>query len=185
MGHLLSTVNKEASAAMDRPIERRALPPTGMTVIYTMRPGHGRMGTNKFPAIVMGSDNQNRLNLLVMIDAGDMMDEQMVEQAKPGNEFHCWDWVDDASAAVQGMRGTMAALHQRIGDQEERLKALEAVVLGDYAPPKVSIIGIMVDFENRLRLSASRAADTAAPLGTPTAKFPAKRGPKKGAKKRK
>lgn len=180
MSHLLKTINPEASAAMDAPIKRRELPPTGMMVLYTMRPGHGRMGKNRFPAIVMGSDNQNRLDLLVLIDAGDMVDEQMVEQAKPGTEHHCWDWVDDASAAVQGMRGTLASLHQRIGEQEERLKALEAVVLGDYEPPKVSIIGIMVDFENRLRLSATRAAETAA-----VDRVPAKRGPKKRAKKRK
>lgn len=183
MGHLLSSVNAEAAERMNQgSSERPDIPKPGQVVEYTLRGGHGRMGRTKFPAFVMGVNAHGRgIDLLVFIDAGDMIDEQMVEKAAPGNEFHCWDWLDDATASLRGMRGTIAALHQRIGDAEGRVKVLEAVVLGEFDAPKVSIIHIMQDFENRLRALVT-TADHAQALGTPSAKFPAKRGPKPGKK---
>ena len=151
MGHLLSSINEEAAAAMDAPIDRPNIPPVGATVIYVMRLGHGRNGKNRFPALVMGHGQRDTLELMVFIDAGDMVDETLVERAKPGQEHHCWEWPDDANAALQGMRGTLAALHQRVGEAEEENKRLREIVLGDFNEPKVSIIGIMQDFETRLR----------------------------------
>jgi hypothetical protein len=184
MGHLISSINAEAAERMNTgSAERPDLPKPGTVVEYTMRPGHGRMGRSKFPAFVMGSNPHGRgIDLLVFIDSGDMIDEQMVEKAGPGTEFHCWDWLDDASAALRGVRGTIAALHQRVGEHEDRLKSLEAVVLGDFQPPKVSIIHIMQDFENRLREVARPFGDLAVPV--PKRAAPAKAPKKRAAKKR-
>lgn len=155
MGHLLSSVNKEAAENI-RPIEaRQPLPGVGEVVVYTMRPGHGRGGRTRFPALVMG-EHSGKLILTVIVDAGDMMDESLVEEAGPGQEFHCWERV--APTAIPGIHGTVASLHERIGALEEEFKSMSAVVLGDFDKPAVSIIHIMQDFENRLRALKTEAA---------------------------
>jgi hypothetical protein len=160
MSHLLSTVNPEAADAIQPAPARQPLPGVGETVVYTMRPGYARSGRTRFPAVVMGGD-RGVLDLLVMIDAGDMNDEQMVPEAGPGQEFHCWERV--APTAVPGIHGTVAALHERIGKLEDEFKAIRDTVLGDFEPPAVSIIHIMQDFENRLRALKQAAAPAAAP----------------------
>ncbi len=187
MGHLLSSTNPEAAESFNTGSAEAPLPlpPVGSVVEYVMRPGHARQGRNRFPAFVMGKSHRGSgLDLLVFIDAGDFIDEQMVERKRPGTEFHCWDWLEDASGAMRGLRATLASVHQRIGEAEDRIKTLEAVVLGDFAPPKVSIIHIMQDFENRLR-DAATAADSARALGMDPAPPRKPRAAKKVAKKRK
>jgi hypothetical protein len=163
-------VNPEASDNI-RPIApRQPLPGVGEMVVYTMRPGHGRNGRTRFPALVMGEQG-GRLILTVIIDAGDMIDESLVEEAGPGAEFHCWERVQPT--AVPGIHGTVAALHERIGGLEAEFKALSEVVLGEFEAPKVSIIHIMQDFENRLRALKAEA---------PAAALRAKKAAKKGRK---
>ena len=157
MSHLLATSNPEAAAAIQPIAPRAPLPGVGEMVVYTMRPGHGRNGRTRFPAVVMGEQG-GRLLLTVMIDAGDMVDESLVEEAGPGAEFHCWERV--SPTAVPGIHGTVAALHERIGALEAEFAKMHQVVLGEFEAPKVSIIHIMQDFENRLR---ALKADAAAP----------------------
>jgi hypothetical protein len=125
-----------------------------------MRQGFGRQGRTRFAAIVQGRGDRDTLNLTVIVDAGDFVDEQFVSQIGVGNEFHCWEWPDDSRRA-DGFRGTIAALHQRIGGLEDEVKALRDCVLGEFDMPKISIIAIMQDFENRLR--ALRTAGDEAP----------------------
>lgn len=154
MSHLLASINQEASDNI-RPIpHRQPLPGVGEMVVYTMRPGHGRNGRTRFPAMVMGEQG-GKLLLTVTIDAGEQVDESLVEEAGPGQEFHCWERV--APTAVPGIHGTVSALHERIGDLEAQFKALQGVVLGEYDAPKVSIIHIMQDFETRLRALKTKA----------------------------
>jgi hypothetical protein len=154
MGHLLATTNPEAAAAIHPADPAPHLPDVGDIVVYTMRPGHGRMGRTRFTALVQGRGERGTLNLTVIIDAGDLVDEQFVSPAGPGQEAHCWEWPDDSRRA-DGFRGTVAALHQRIGDLEAQNKELRDCVLGDFDVPKISIIAIMQDFENRLRALAA------------------------------
>lgn len=149
-GHLLASVNKEASDAIQPDPSAPPLPDVGHLVVYTMRAGYARQGKTKFNALVQGRGERGTLNLLVMIDANDFVDEQFVLAAGPGQETNCWEWPDDSRNA-SGFRGTIAALHQRIGEVEENLADLRAVVLGDFDTPKVSLISILQDFENRLR----------------------------------
>jgi hypothetical protein len=150
-GHLLSTVNPEASAAIQPDAMLPKLPDVGDLVVYHMRQGFGRQGRTRFAALVQGRGDRDTLNLTVIIDAGDFIDEQFVSQIGVGNEFHCWEWPDDSRRA-DGFRGTVAALHQRIGELEGEAKTLRDCVLGDFDVPGVSIIHIMQDFETRLRL---------------------------------
>jgi hypothetical protein len=103
-----------------------------------------------------------RLLLTVIIDAGDMIDESLVEEAGPGAEFHCWERV--APTALPGIHGTVSALHERIGDLEAQFKQLSATVLGDFEHPKISLISILQDFENRLR-SLKQEANAPAKAG--------------------
>lgn len=151
MGHLLSTVNPEASDLIQPIPPRQRLPGVGSAVVYHMRRGHGRNGRTSFPAVVQGHGERDTLMLTVIIDAGDMVDEQFVEQIGPGkDEGHCWEWPEGSQAAT-GIHGTIAALHTRIGDIEDEFSRMSEVVLGEFDAPKVSIIHIMQDFESRLR----------------------------------
>lgn len=150
MGHLLASLNQEASDRIVPSDPVPALPDVGHIVIYHMRHGFGRQGKTRFNALVQGRGERGTLNLLVLIDAGDFIDEQFVEPAGPGQESHCWEWPDDSRNA-SGFRGTIAALHDRIGEIEAKNAELRACVLGEFDVPKVSIIHIMQDFETRLR----------------------------------
>ncbi len=150
MGHLLSSVNKVAADSIQPDMAAPNLPDVGHIVVYTMRQGFGRQGKTRFSALVQGRGERGTLNLTVFIDAGDFVDEQFVEPAGPGHEFHCWEWPDDSRHA-SGFRGTIAALHQRIGDLEAENKALRDCVLGEFDTPRISLIAILQDFENRLR----------------------------------
>jgi len=148
LSHLLSTVNPEASDNI-RPIApRQPLPGVGEMVVYTMRPGHGRSGRTRFPALVMGEQG-GRLILTVIIDAGDMIDESLVEEAGPGAEFHCWERV--SPTAVPGIHGTVAALHERLGDLEEENRQMRKIILGDYDIPKVAVFEIFAKLEQRVK----------------------------------
>ena len=168
MGHLLSSVNREASEAIHPEPQARRLPDVGEMVIYHMRHGHARQGRTRFPALVQGSTDRGSLLLTVILEAAELKNETLVEEIGPGKDAHVWE-RPDASALAEVFRGTISSLHQRIGDLEARVLESEKVneqmrncVLGDFAAPKVSIIAIMQDFENRLRALKVEQAEPAA-----------------------
>ena len=148
MSHLLASVNKEASDNIQPIAPRQPLPGVGETVVYTMRPGHGRSGRTRFPAMVMGEQG-GKLLLTVIIDAGDMVDESHVEEAGPGCEFHCWERPQPT--AVPGIHGTVAALHERIGALEDENEKMRKVILGDYDIPKIALFEIFAKIEQRVQ----------------------------------
>ena len=148
MSHLLASVNQEAADNI-RPIApRQPLPGVGELVVYTMRPGHGRNGRTRFPAVVMGEQG-GRLILTVLIDAGDMVDESLVDEAGPGTEFHCWERVQPT--AVPGIHGTVASLHERIGELEDENEKMRKVILGDYDVPPIAMFEIFAKLEGRVK----------------------------------
>jgi hypothetical protein len=148
MSHLLSTVNPEAADNI-RPITpRQPLPGVGETVVYTMRPGFSRAGRSRFPALVMGEQG-GKLLLTVIVDAGDMVDESLVEEAGPGHEFHCWERVQPT--AVPGIHGTVAALHERVGELEEENRKMRDIILGDYDIPPIALFEIFAKIEQRVQ----------------------------------
>lgn len=148
MGHLLSSVNQQASDNIQPIPPRQPLPGVGETVVYTMRPGHGRGGRTRFPALVMGEQG-GKLILTVIIDAGDQVDESLVEEAGPGQEFHCWERV--APTALPGIHGTVSALHERIGELEEESRKMREIILGDYDIPKIALFEIFAKIEQRVK----------------------------------
>lgn len=149
-GHLLSTINPAAAAEI-QPIESGPpLPDVGDIVIYHMRQGHGRQGRTRFSALVQGRGERGSLNLTIIIDAQDFVDEQFVQPIGVGQEFHCWEWPDDSRRA-DGFRGTIAALHQRIGDLEGELAEMRKMILGDYDAPKLALFDIFAKMEARLK----------------------------------
>jgi hypothetical protein len=159
-GHMLKTVNPEAADEIERqgnaPAAKR-LPEVGEIVIYHMRIGHGRQGRTRFPALVQGHGERQTLNLTVILEAAELKNETLVDEIGPGREAHVWE-RPDISALAEIFRGTMTSLHTRVGELEARTADLEKendslrdCVLGEFDIPKVSIIAIMQDFENRLR----------------------------------
>lgn len=152
MGHLLSSVNKEASDAIQPVAPASRLPDVGEMVIYHIRRGHQRQGRTRFPAFVQGRGERNTLNLTAVLEAGELLNCTLVEEIGPGSDEvgHVWERPDN-SALAEAFRGTMTALHTRIGQVEAENKILRDCVLGDFDVPKISIIAIMQSFENRLR----------------------------------
>lgn len=156
MGHLLKSINPEASDAIQSEPQAVPRPDVGELVIYHMRVGHARQGRTRFPALVQSHGERNSLGLTVILEAAEMKNETLVEEIGPGRDSHVWERPDGSHLAAI-FRGTLAALHTRIGQVEAENKALRDIVLGDFEAPAVSIIHIMQDFENRLRDIAQRA----------------------------
>lgn len=152
MSHLLSTVNPAAAAAIRPAAEALPLPPIGSTVVYTMRAGHGRMGRNRFPAIVQDHTERGTLSLTVIIDASDLSDEILVEREAVGRETHCWQLVEAnfTVSAAPAETGELQALRDQVAE-------LRNVILGDYETPSISLIDILQDFENRLKAKPKAA----------------------------
>lgn len=174
MGHLLSSVNKEASDAIQPGPTADRRPDVGELVIYHIRQGHQRQGRTRFPALVQGQGERGTLNLTAILEAGELLNCSLVEEIGPGKDSgHVWERPDMAFF-TEAFRGTLTALQTRVGDAEQEAKSLRALVLGDYDAPAVSIIHIMQDFENRLRALAFKDAP-------PAVKVPRK--PKAKAKK--
>lgn len=142
MSHLLASVNAEAAARIQPEPVKAPLPGVGEVVVYHMRQGHGRNGKTFFPAIVQGQGDRGTLALTVIIDAGDLCDESLVEERRVGTEFHCWERVDRPFHAVEDVPPDDEA-HAKIAD-------IESAVFGDFARPPVSLCAILADFESRL-----------------------------------
>ena len=152
MGHLLSSVNAAAAETIQPAPERAKMPGVGELVIYHMRAGHGRNGKTFFPAIVQGHGDRDTLMLTVIIDAGDFNDETLVEEIGIGREFHVWERVGAENSQYRAQMKLELAHALKIAlNGRAEIKALESAVFGDFDKPKVSIIDIMQDFENRLR----------------------------------
>lgn len=157
MGHLLKSINPEASDAIKPGPEAARRPDVGEIVIYHMRAGHARQGRTRFPALVQNHGERGTLGLTVILEAAELKNETLVDEIGPGRDSHVWERPDGAHLA-EIFRGTLTALHERIGQVEAENKTLRDLMLGDYDRPVVSVIHIMVDFENRLRLMAEQNA---------------------------
>ena len=123
----------------------------GETVIYHMRAGYARNGRTTCPAIVQGHGDRGTLALTVIIDAADLADESLVDEIGVGHEFHVWERIAPDHAGAVEMRAEVAHALKVAIEVRTELKSLKEAVFGEFDTPKVSIIGIMVDFENRLR----------------------------------
>lgn len=165
MSHFLSTVNREASDAIQPKPDAPRVPDVGEIVIYHMRHGHARQGRTRFPALVQGVNERGMLQLTVILEAGELQNVSLVGEIGPGgDEGHVWERPDN-SALAETFRGTVVSLHQRIGELEADMKlvsprildaveantALRKMILGDYNPPPVALFEIFAKLEGRLK----------------------------------
>lgn len=149
-GHLLATTNPRAAAEIQPDPPRPRLPGVGQTVVYHMRRGHGRNGRTSFPALVQGHGERDTLMLTVIIDAGDMVDEQFVEMIGPGKDGgHCWEWPEGVRPLAERM-DEPAGLRSKVNEIEGQISELYTCVLGDFDIPKVSLIDIIAKLEARV-----------------------------------
>ena len=102
MGHLLSTVNPEAAGAIqpaEDPFAIRAAE-IGEVVHYFARPGEGRSGKTKFPAVVMhvGMDGPQRgwLELLVIYGVDDQRGYINIRRKTHDETMNVWDFIPGA-----------------------------------------------------------------------------------------
>ena len=158
-GHLLSSINREASEAIHPEPQARRLPDVGEMVIYHMRHGHARQGRTRFPALVQGVSNERgSLSLTVILEAAELKNETLVDEIGVGGDTgHVWE-RPDASALAEVFRGTISSLHQRIGELEQENQSaakahadLRKMILGDYDVPKVALFEIFGALEKRLQ----------------------------------
>ena len=156
MSHLLATSNPAAAAAIHPEPQRPRLPGVGEMVVYHMRAGYARNGRTTFPAIVQGHGDRGTLMLTVVIDAGDLADESLVEERRVGTEFHCWERLGPDHAGFAEMRAEVAHALKAVSELRGEIKSLDTAVFGDFDRPRISIIDIMQDFENRLRILADK-----------------------------
>lgn len=151
MGHLLKSINEAAAAAIQPEPAKAKMPSVGEMVVYHMRAGYARSGRTTFPAIVQGQGDRGTLMLTVIIDAGDLADESLVEEIGIGHEFHVWERVGaENSQAREQMKLEIAhALKIALNGRAE-IKSLENAVFGEWERPRMSLCEILHDFENRL-----------------------------------
>lgn len=171
-GHLLSSINKEAAAAIQPAPARPKLPGVGELVVYHMRAGYARSGRTTFPAIVQGHGDRETLMLTVIIDAQDLADESLVEEIGIGREFHVWEktnqihpeliaqWrlemaqtlkqVQEVQASMASLRDEIAHIRKMAENGRDLLKSLDSAVFGQYDRPKIALCDVLADFEQRL-----------------------------------
>lgn len=87
LAHMLATVNPAAAAAIDNP---PAPPDVSTWVVYKGRAGFSRMKRTEFAALVLGSQDNGDLILMVVMEPEDMMLEEHVPFQSHNQEYHCW-----------------------------------------------------------------------------------------------
>lgn len=127
MGHLLSTVNREAADAIDNP---PAPPDVSTMVVYKARAGFSRMQRTEFPALVLGSNSDDgSLILLVMMDAEDVMVEQRVQFQSHNQPHHCWRYRRKSAAedADGELPTRIAAIEDFLRGEDKLGEIVEAI----------------------------------------------------------
>lgn len=177
MGHLLASVNPEATERIENP--SFDAPDVGIVVVYRARKGVMRMGRTEFPALVLGHDEDGFLELLVMMEPEDMMLESHVRPWVEGNEDHghCYRMPDseigDVDHRLEEAQDKVAALVLEIAELKETLEAQSAKLAamgnlsgeiaavkqlilgsdsgGEYKPAKLSVYDLLAEFEGKLK----------------------------------
>lgn len=195
MGHLLSTVNPDAAAeltvkeqntAPQQPVEnivpdgrylgwqepRDDRPPVGTWVMYVCRPGEGRAGKPKFPALVMHHEPDGhilqQLHLMIVYDVDDMVMMGYVPRVSDEIPWPAWHPIEQVRphAPIEGtepsrlnrLSGDILELLKStayLADQIAKLKAdldrTRSAIYGEYEDPGQAVMDILVSFESKLK----------------------------------
>lgn len=137
------------------------LPQVGETVLYAARPGIMRLGRehpNEFAAIVQSRNaDSGFLTLLVIYDASDMRDEEMVVPWSPDNPHNSWKPLRGPANRDLSALDAMIAAEQEVSRALSiELADLKAAIFGDFERPAMSLFDIFADFEERFKAVESK-----------------------------
>lgn len=136
---MLATVNPEAAEAIDHP---PAAPDIGTWVVFKGRDGFSRMHRTEFAALVLGSNPDGSLDLMVVMEPEDMMMETRVPFQSHNQPHFCWRWVkgDDASGLYEDLMKRVELIETYLEGEDKlgedvnklstRLDAVEGVLMG-------------------------------------------------------
>lgn len=138
LGHMLKTVNPEAAEAIDHPTPP---PDVSTMVVFKGRSGFSRMHRNEFPAVVLGShDDDGTLILLVMLEPEDMMMETRVPFRSHNQDQFYWRYPrgDEPVAKIEVRVAEIEEFlrgEDKLGEVVEaigkRVEAVESVLASD------------------------------------------------------
>lgn len=135
------------------------LPQVGETVLYAARPGIMRLGRehpNEFAAVVQSRNpDSGFLTLLVIYDASDMRDEEMVVPWSPDNPHNSWKPLRVSTAQPISARD-LASLQDQVQEIRSKVVDLISAIFGGYERPKLSLFDIFADFEERFKAVESK-----------------------------
>lgn len=150
MGHLLQTMNPEA---VDRIGGDDARPPgVGSPVVYIARAGEGRAGKTEFPALVLHVDvSTGALTVLVFYAEDDMITRERIPQVNEDfPEGPAWKHVQGAEPE-KFEPSRLNQLRSDVNALREDFDKLANDVYGQYEMPEGGVIGLMIDFESKLK----------------------------------
>lgn len=158
MGHLLSSVNKDAAEAIGREEQKQPLPGIGETVRFFPRPGELRSGKGEYAALVTGRDEADyTLDLVVFFDVDDSIGQKKMPRRNP-DQPRGWEFL--ATTSRQGDitqapltaddAKRLAALEQVTSELAAELMKLRQVIFGEFEPPNEPFVEILSEHEDRL-----------------------------------
>ena len=176
MAHLMKTINEDA--ARDN-VAVEPLPGVGESVVFYPRPGELRAGRGKHAAIVTASNEDDQsLDIVVVYDADDFIGQRRVKRRSLDGGMG-WEPLPTnktlpARQLVEATENGGLKLVELTGPLEKRIAALEAnhtktvaLILGEFLPPKESLVEIMGEHEDRMQ-KIEDAAKTKAKKATKT-----------------
>jgi hypothetical protein len=168
MGHLQSTMRKieedEAAAPLAgdlsestrtdlaevdaKIIDLPSLPGIGTNVSFRLRGGEYRNGAQDFAAIVTRVHGSGLIDIVVVLGADDVMDQQNVPRRAADGD---WGW-----SPIEN--GALVAVERLRSDFEAFKVELAEVIFGQFPKAKESIYDVLQEMDNRLNLLAPAEA---------------------------
>jgi hypothetical protein len=90
---MLATTNPAALAEID-PTRDRRVPYQGQIVLFHARPGEGRGGRFVSPAIVMGIEDEDHIELLILYAADDAVNRWKIPRRTDQNPYNSWSFTE-------------------------------------------------------------------------------------------
>lgn len=143
MGHLLSSVNPEAAAAIDGDYPRVEV---GSPVKYTMRDGQRRAGRTQVPGFIMAQNDDGTCDLLLLMEPEDFIEERHIPMKSEHQIVNCWEYLVPAP-----VRAEIENLYAIIDE-------LKSDVFGEYNEPPKAVMQYLADFDVRLQKIESATA---------------------------
>lgn len=93
MSVMLKTTNPAAIAEIDAQRDRR-VPYEGQWLIFHMRPGEGRAGKLRAPAVVTRVEDEEHVELIIYFAADDAINRWKIPRKSDQNPVNAWSFTD-------------------------------------------------------------------------------------------